>query len=178
LTNNKLILAGLSVLAAVALACGGGSEVSDGGGAPAGASDTTSQAPVLAKKVGETITVTSDTTGINYTITKTQQKTGGEFNKASNGIYLLGYLEVRVTKGNTFVCGCETSFVGPDGTVYEYTWALLDGYKELTGADVAAGQKVAGWVSFDVPRAALKGGKIQLKVTNFFTEDKYAYWTM
>jgi hypothetical protein len=177
--NNKLILAGLTALAALALACGSGeSNVSDGGGAPAGSADATENAPVLEKKVGETITVTSDTTGIEYTITKTAQKQGGEFNKAKNGIYLLGYMEVKVTKGNSFICGCETSFIGPDGTVYEYTWALLDGYKELVGADVAAGQKVAGWVSFDVPKKALKGGKIQLKVTNFFTEDKYAYWTL
>jgi hypothetical protein len=33
-------------------------------------------------------------------------------------------------------------------------------------------------VSFDVPKKALKGGKIQLKVTNFFSEDKYAYWAL
>lgn len=177
--NNKLMIAGLSVLAALALACGAGeSDVSDGGGAPAGAADASEQAPVLEKKVGETIAVTSESTGIEYTITKTAQKQGGEFNKAKNGIYLLGYLEVKVTKGNSWVCGCETSFIGPDGTVYEYTWAMLDGYNELTSADVAAGQKVAGWVSFDVPKKAIKGGKIQLKVTNFFSEDKYAYWVL
>lgn len=179
MTRNKMLIAGLSALAALALACGGGGESNvSSGGAPAGAEASKPAAAVLEKKIGQTITVTSDTTGINYTITKTKQETGGEFNKAQRGVYLLGYLEIKVTKGNAFVCGCETSLVGPDGTVYEYTWALLEGYKELTGADVAAGQKVAGWVSFDVPKAALKGGKIQLKVTNLFTEDKYAYWTL
>jgi hypothetical protein len=177
--NSKMMIAGLSVLAALALACGAGeAEVSDGGGAPAGAGDTAEKAPVLEKKVGETVAVSSSSAGIEYTITKTQQKQGGEFNKAKNGTYLLGYLEIKVTKGNAYVCGCETSFIGPDGTVYEYTWALIDGYDELTAADVAAGQKVAGWVSFDVPKKALKGGKIQLKVTNFFSEDKYAYWAL
>lgn len=182
MTRNKMVIAGLSALAVLALACGGGeSNVSSGdsaGGAPAGAEGSKPAAPVLEKKIGQTITVTSDAAGIDYTITKTKQEAGGEFNRAQRGVYLLGYLEVKVTKGNAFVCGCETSFIAADGTVYEYTVSLVAGYKELTGADVAAGQKVAGWVSFDVPKAALKGGKIQLKVTNLFTEDKYAYWTL
>ncbi|MEV0397343.1 DUF4352 domain-containing protein [Polymorphospora rubra] len=192
--KNKLTLAGVAVLAVFTLACGAGgidsnvSGSSGDGGAPAGAvagseanADTaaTSEAPkTLEQKVGDTIEVSNDSQAIKYTVTKTAQKSGSEYNKPDNGVYLLAYLEVNVTKGNSFVCSCELAFIGPDGTVYDSTYAGVDGHKEFESTDIAAGQKKAGWVPFDIPKNAVKGGKIQLKVTNFLSEDQYAYWVL
>ncbi|MFB6392707.1 DUF4352 domain-containing protein [Polymorphospora lycopeni] len=189
--KNKLTLAGVAALAVFMLACsadGIDSDVSGSsgeGGAPAGAvasgepNPDTSEAPkTLEQKVGDTIEVSNDSQAIKYTVTKTQQKSGTQFIKPDYGVYLLAYLEVNVTKGNTYVCSCELSFIGPDGTVYESTFTVLDGVQLFESADVAAGQKKAGWVPFDVPKNAVKGGKIQLKVTNFLSEDQYAYWVL
>ncbi|MEV0396738.1 DUF4352 domain-containing protein [Polymorphospora rubra] len=190
--KNKLTLAGVAVLAVFALACGAGgidsnvSGSSGDGGAPAGANteanpDTaaTSEAPkTLEQKVGDTIEVSNDSLAARYTVTKTQQKSGTQFNKPDHGVYLLAYLEVNVDKGNTYVCSCELAFIGPDGTVYESTFTILDGVTLFESADVAAGQKKAGWVPFDVPKNAIKGGKVQLQVRNFLGDDQYGYWVL
>jgi hypothetical protein len=177
--NSKLVLAGLATLAAFTLACGGGTTVSSGdsqAGAPAGADTATTSAAVLSKKIGEAIDVTTDSTAITYKVTKTETKAGSEFNKPGNGVWLLAYLEVNVSKGSAFVCSCELSFIASDGSVYESGYASFDGRKEFASADIAAGQKSAGWVFFDVPKGAK--GKIQLKVFNLLGDNQYAYWTL
>lgn len=178
--RNRLTLAALAVLGATALACGGGNTVSPGDesklGAPAGADDATNSTAVLTRNVGEPVEVTSATTDVSYTVTKTQTRAGSQFNKPNNGVWLLAYLEVQVSRGSSYVCSCEFSFIGVDGTVYESTAGLFDDRKEFVSADIAAGQKSAGWLFFDVPKEP--EGKVQLKVPDLLGGDKYAYWTL
>ena len=178
--RNRLNLTAVSALAALALACGNGSTVSDGGDTivddPSAAAS--SKTAALTKKVGQSVAVSNSSQAITYTVTKTAIEPGDDFNKPTNGVWLAAYLTVSVSKGSSFVCACELSFVEPAGTVHESTYAGLDGYKAFESADVAAGQKTAGWVFFDTSKSSLKGGKIQLKVANLLTDNEYAYWTL
>lgn len=180
--RNKAAIIGLAALAAVTIACGAGESTvsgSDTEADPPAAAESNTGTQQLTKKVGETLTVSNDSTAVNYTLAKVEQKASDSLGlKPNRGVYLLVQLNVQVTKGDAFVCSCELSFVAKDGTVSEETFASFDGRPTFQSADVAAGQKTSGWIIFDVPKAAVKGGKIQLKVTNLLADNEYAYWAL
>jgi hypothetical protein len=182
--RNKLTITGISILAALTLACGAGeSAVSgDGIGAPAGADNAEPDAAdkqILTKKVGETLTVSNDATAVEYTLNKVEEKTSDQFGtKPEKGVYLLAYLTVKVTKGSAFVCSAELSFVSSDGKVSNESFGTFKNRPGFESAEVAAGQKTDGWVVFEVPKAEAKKGKIQLQVTNLLSDNEYGYWTL
>jgi Domain of unknown function (DUF4352) len=131
--------------------------------------------------VGQTIVVRNsllgDTTTVEYTVRRTKQVRGSEFLKPEHGVYLAADLEIKVTKGSEFACGCDISVVGADGTVYEQTIYIGDDAKpNFDGADLKEGQRKAGWVVFDVPADVAKTGKIQVK--NFWDDAPYGFWTL
>jgi hypothetical protein len=131
--------------------------------------------------VGQTIVVRNsllgDTTAVEYTVRRTKQVRGSEFLKPEHGVYLAADLEIKVTKGSEFACGCDISVVGADGIVYEQTIYIGDDAKpNFDGADLKEGQRKAGWVVFDVPADVAKSGKIQVK--NFWDDAAYGFWTL
>jgi hypothetical protein len=81
---------------------------------------------------------------------------------------------VVVKAGSQFVCPEDISFVAKDGTVYEAAITSHSGQFEC--ADLHTGQRKAGLVVFDIPKAALSGGKIQIK--SFWDDQPYGYWTL
>lgn len=130
--------------------------------------------------VGTTVTATA-TNGleIDYTVSKVEQKTVDKWGqKPDKGVYLLAFLKVEVNSGEDFICSCSISFIGPNGKVFEETFAEFKGHDEFKSVDVAAGQRADGWIVWDVPRSALKGGKIQLSLDNWASDNAYGYWTL
>jgi hypothetical protein len=127
-------------------------------------------------KVGETLTVTGDATE-KWTLAKTELAARDEYgSKAEKGTYLLLSMKVTVSEGSTYICGCSLQLVGPDNTVYDPTYATIKNRPDLPATSVGNGQKVAGWVIFDVPNTALKDGRIQLRPNAF--QDVYGYWAL
>lgn len=176
--RNKTMIAALSTLAAVALACGSGAEVSPGGGNPDAAAGKQAAAP-KAVKVGQKLNVNTDGLAATYTFSKVEQKTADQYGmKPDEGVYLVGYLRVDLTKGETFACSCELSLVQKDGKVREPAYASFKGKPEFESADLKAGQHADGWVAFEVPKGAVKGSKVQLKVAALFSDSEYGYWSV
>ena len=57
--------------------------------------------------------------------------------------------------------------------------AFTAGFKPaLHVTELAAGQKVAGKIAFDVPKAALAGGRIQIDGIGFDYDKPAAYWAL
>lgn len=180
--RNKMLIGAVSALAAISLACGSGAEVTSGGQADAGeagvAGEKKAAAP-LAVKAGQKIQVNTDALAATYTLSKVEQRSTGEFGtKAENGTYVLAFLRVDVSKGEMFACSCELSLVQADGKVRESTYASFQGKPEFTSTELKAGQNSDGWVVWDMPKAQVKGAKVQLKVASLFSESEYGYWTL
>jgi hypothetical protein len=139
----------------------------------------TSEAPKSdTVKIGKSLVDKRDGFQATYVLSKPEQKTTDEFGlKPKRGVFLLVYMQASVQEGSDYICSCNLQFVGPDGTVYEEEFNSFAGKDSITANDVGKGQKIAGWTSFDVPKAALKGGKIQLK-PNMFDGDRVGYWAL
>lgn len=143
---------------------------------PVGEPTTETADQNVTAKVGETLTVTGDATE-KWTLVKTEQHARDEWgDKAGKGIYLALQMKVTVTDGSAFICSCSMQFIGPDNTVYDPTYRSIKNHDELPSTDTGNGQKVAGWVVFDLPKSALKGGRIQLKPNVW--DDVYGYWAL
>ncbi|PRY24045.1 hypothetical protein [Pseudosporangium ferrugineum] len=176
--RSKTFTVGLAVLAVVALACGASPSLTEGGGAAGAAGKGTNVGPV-AVKMGQKLTVDTGSLSATYTLSKAQVETRSEFgSEAENGAYLLAFLRVDVTKGETFACSCELSLVQKNGKVREPSFAGFDGKPEFESADLKAGQNTDGWVSWDLPPDEISGSKVQLKISSLFSDSEYGYWTV
>jgi len=186
--RNKLGVVGLVVLAVFAIACGVGSgktESSVGGepqdGAPAqDGAGANGDGPVTAA-VGQTVTLTNtflnDKTVVEVTLSDAQQHTTDSLGLSpDNGVFLVVQVTVVCNEGTYHANPFNFKFVGPDGTVYEHAFASFDG--DLNATDLNAGQRTSGNIVFDVPPAAIQGGKIQLDGIGLDFDEPAAYWTL
>lgn len=129
-------------------------------------------------KIGNPLVDKRDGFQATYVLSKPEQKTTDEYGlKPKLGVFLLVYMQASVQEGSDYICSCNLQFVGSDGTVYEEEFNTFAGKDSITANDVGKGQKIAGWTSFDVPKKAIKGGKIQLK-PNMFDGDRVGYWAL
>lgn len=183
--KNRLTAIGLAAIAATVIACGSGGDgenvtVSSGDSGAAGQSSPAAPEGPKTAKMGQTITVDASLIGkgdqvVAYTVAKgAQLKSPSEYEKPDNGVFYGVTLTVVVQAGSEFANGSDISLVASDGTVYEPTFTTHKGGFE--GADLKAGQKKSGLVVFDIPKAALKGSKIQVK--SFWDDEPYGYWTI
>lgn len=179
-----LIIACGGILAAIANSDSGKQGVKDGLKAGTSQSATpsasaTSEAPKDNEvKIGQPLVDKRDGFQATYVLSKPEQKTTDEFQlKPKRGIFFVVYMQASVTEGSDYICSCNLQFVGPDGTVYEENFSTFAGKPGINANDVGKGQKISGWTSFDVPKNAIKGGKIQLK-PNMFVGDRVGYWIL
>lgn len=175
---NKKLIGGLAVFAALAVACGSGPEVAGGGSPDSNVAADKTRKPI-AVKMGQKLTVNDSVLGATYTLSKAQVETRNDFGStAEHGAYLVAFLRVDVTKGETFACACELSLVQDDGKVREQAYASFDGKPEFESADLKAGQNTDGWVAWDLPADEINGSKVQLKISSLFSDSEYGYWTV
>lgn len=178
--RNKALYAALAAAAVVAVACGADPEVSTGSGGPGNAAKAADgdHKPVVAA-MGKPITVSADGVTASYTVSQPKIKTSGPYGiKPQNGAWLLVNYKVAVTKGEAFTCACDISLVDKSNKVYEFGVGGIDGYPDFQVTSVKAGQNGDGWVVFDLPKSAIDGSKIQLKVVSLFGDNAYGYWTV
>ncbi|WP_033338943.1 DUF4352 domain-containing protein [Catenuloplanes japonicus] len=172
---RKTTTALLITAALVALGCGSGTSITGGAAAPA----PTPSASPKSVEVGQPLSVSSDTLGATWTLSKPEIKTADDFDsKPEQGRYLLVHLKTEVTKGEAYVCSCDLSVVDAGGKVYEVGYGSFDGKPDYTTASLKAGQNTDGWVVFDVSKEAAESGKIQLRVTSLFENSAYGYWQL
>jgi hypothetical protein len=187
--RTKFVLAGLSILAALGIACGSstdGTDSSVGGGPQTGAvnSDDAPGGPVTAA-IGQTITLTNTllntTDKVEITLTDPRQASNDPgssgFNKPSNGVYLVVMATIVCTEGTYIASPFDFTFVAADGTVHDPTFTL--GFEpHLDSITLNAGQRTAGNVVFDVPKAAITGAKIQVGGIGLDALEAAAYWAL
>jgi hypothetical protein len=111
---------------------------------------------------GQTLTLSGRTDEVNFTVTadKTYAKTKYG-TKPKNGLLYGIKVTVEVIEGSAYACACDFAFVAADGTVYEGTGVSVDG--GLDGVELNRKQKAVGIVVFDIPPAAVKGARIELR---------------
>jgi hypothetical protein len=171
---------GVTLSALVVLACGGIGEdettVSSGGNGESASVETTAKPTA---KMGGTLTVKESfpESKTTYTVKSPKQQTkspDGLFD-AENGTFYIVSAEIKVLEGNKFVHGGMFVLIPADGTVYEGTAGF--GFKgTLDGKELNSGQRTSGIVVFDVPKAALKGARIELR--NDLAQEASGYWTL
>lgn len=129
-------------------------------------------------KVGETIVWDHRGFEAEWTIVSTEQKAVAEFNqRPTRGTFLLAHLTVAQKQGSTFACACTLQFVAPNGRLYQPDFNTFANHERFQSQNVAAGQSLDGWVTFDVPAAAVKGGKIQWS-PNLIDDGLRGYWVL
>jgi len=187
--RSKIAIIGLSVLAVFAIACGAGSGDTDSsvGGDPQGdgvATDDQPAGPVTAA-IGQTVTLTNtlfdSTDAVEITLADVQQHAEDPgaygFGAPQNGVYLVVNVTAVCTQGTYFASSFNFKFVAADGTVYDT--ALVLGFEpQLQTIDLSAGQRTAGSIAFDVPAAAITGGKIQVDGIGLDATEPAAYWAL
>ncbi|GAA4243268.1 hypothetical protein GCM10022255_001630 [Dactylosporangium darangshiense] len=184
---RKIHLAGLAALTVFSLACGAGSgntgsSVTGGDGKSVEAAAP--QESTAVAKVGQTVTLTRDGLGdktvVDVTVTNAQQSTkepGDYGSKPEHGVFLALDVTVVCKEGTYDANPFNFKFVAKDGTVSE--GAFASGFKPaLHATDLSAGQKVAGKIVFDVPQAAIAGGRIQIDGIGLDYDKPAAYWAL
>jgi hypothetical protein len=182
---RKIALVGLAALAALTIACGssGGTDstVTGGDGQKV---EQAQEKKTAEAKVGQTVTLTNDGLGdkttVKVTVAKPTQyaKEPGDFgSKPEHGVFLVLDVTVVCDEGTYHANPFNFKFVASDGTVSEGAFTV--GFKpSLNATDLSAGQKVAGKIVFDVPKAALKGGRIQIDGMGLDYDKPAAYWAL
>jgi methionine-rich copper-binding protein CopC len=135
-------------------------------------------------KVGQTVTLTNklldEKTAIEVTVAKPKQyaKEPGEFgSKPEKGVFLVVDVTVVCKEGTYSANPFNFKFVAKDGTASE--GAFTASFKPaLNATDLSAGQKVAGKIVFDIPKAALTSGKIQIDGVGLDYDKPAAYWAL
>jgi len=184
--NRKHVLTTIAVTAtaAIAIACGSsGTKSSVSGGSGTGVTTAAAQKATTAK-VGQTVTLSSDVlddkTVIAVTVANAKQysKEPGEFgSKPEHGVFLVLNVTVVCKEGTYSANPFNFKFVAKDGTVSE--GAITGGFDpQMDLTDLAAGQKVAGKIVFDVPKAAVTSGRIQIDGISLDFDKPAAYWTL
>jgi hypothetical protein len=178
--RNKMMIGALSALAAFALACGAGAEVTSGDteAGEVGVTEKKAAAP-KAVKAGQKLVVTTSALAATYTLSKVEQRTSDQYDmEPQNGVFVLAFLRVDVSKGEMFACSCELSLVQADGKVRESAYASFRSRPEFESAELKAGQHADGWVMWDMPKSEVKGAKVQLKVASLLSDSEYGYWSL
>jgi hypothetical protein len=183
--RNKLLVGSLAVLAVFAIACGAtktDSTVSgDGqnGSANAGQGPAGDQGPATAA-IGQTVTLSNSSTSVQITLSDAKQYTTNphsSFDKPQKGVYVVVNATIVCAKGTYMANMFNFKFVGGDGTAYSPTIAI--GFDPtLDSVTLNAGQKAAGNIIFDVSKAAVAGGKIQVDGIGLDFDQPAAYWTL
>nr|WP_221374441.1 DUF4352 domain-containing protein [Actinoplanes polyasparticus] len=176
--RNKLTIAGLSLLAAIALACGSGPSVDEAGGT-ADAAGAKKPAEPKTVQLGQKLAVNSAGVKATYAVSKAEIRTKDQYGiTPQNGAWLLVFLRVDVSEGEAFTCACDLQLVQKDGKVHEWGTGGLQNRPDFNATQVKTGQHADGYVVFDVPKAAIAGSKVQLKVPNLFGDSAYGYWAV
>lgn len=182
---RKIAVFGLTTLAAFALACSsGGGTTSSVTGGDGQAVETAAQAKATTAKVGQKITLSNDglgdKTAVDITVANPKQyaKEPGDFgSKPEHGVFLVLDVTVVCTEGTYSANPFNFTFVAKDGTVSEGAFTV--NFKpSLNATDLSTGQKVAGKIAFDLPKAALKDGRVQIKGIGLDFDKPAAYWAL
>ncbi len=177
--RSKTLIAALSAAALIAIGCGADPEVSTDGPAGNAAKAADGDRKPTTVAMGKPITVDSEGVKATYTVSKPTIKTVGEFGiKPQNGAWLLVKYRVDVAKGEALTCACDISVVDKTNKVHEWSAGGISGYPDFQVTSVKAGQNGDGWVVFDMPKSAINGSKVQLKVQAIFGDNAYGYWTV
>jgi hypothetical protein len=173
------------VLGGLSIACGSGeTDSSVKGGEGQQVETAAPEQTTTTAKVGQTVTLSNELldekTTIEVTVAKPKQytKEPGEFgSRPEKGVFLVLDVTVVCKQGTYHANPYNFKFVAKDGTASEI--ALAVSFKPaLNAIDLSAGQKVAGKIVFDVPKAALKGGKIQIDGVGLDFDKPAAYWAL
>jgi methionine-rich copper-binding protein CopC len=183
---RKIALVGLAVLAASGIACssGTGTKSSVGGGNAQPVQSATAAPSTAVAAVGQTVNLSydglSDKTAVEVTVANPKQYKvePGEFgSKPEHGVFLVLDVTVVCKQGSYDANPFDFKFVAQDGTVSEGAiTASFDPALHATG--LSTGQKVAGKIVFDIPPAALTGGRIQVAGLGLDFDKPGAYWTL
>jgi len=112
---------------------------------------------------GEMLTLTSSSGDeVHYTVAADRTYTKTKYGtKPKNGILYGIKVTVEVVEGSVYAYAGDVALVSADGTVYEGTGVGVDG--GLDGVELNRKQRAAGVVVFDIPPAAAKGARIELR---------------
>lgn len=111
---------------------------------------------------GETLTATGGGDEVHFTVAADRTYTKTKYGtKPKNGVLYGIKVTVEVVDGSAYACACDFAFITVDGTVYEGSGFQVDG--GLEAVELNRKQKAAGIVVFDVPAAATKGARIELR---------------
>jgi hypothetical protein len=112
---------------------------------------------------GEVLTLTSNAGDeVHYTVAADRTYTKTKYGtKPKNGLLYGIKVTVEVVEGSVYAYAGDFALVAADGTVYEGSGVQVDG--GLDGVDLNRKQKASGVVVFDVPPAAPKGARIELR---------------
>jgi hypothetical protein len=178
--RKKLVIGGLAVLAALAIACGSGNGKT---GASTGDNPSPAGTGPVTAKIGEKVSLTStfldDTDTVEITVANPKQytKEPGEFgSRSEKGIFLVLTVTITCTEGTYSANPFNFKFVAADGTAYEGAIAVFK--PALDAVDLSKGQKTSGTIVFDVPKAAVKGGKVQVDGIGTDYNEPAAYWAL
>ena len=183
---RKIAIIGLSALATFTLACsasGKDTSTSVGGDGQAAQSAAPEKTTTTAT-VGQTVTLARDSLGdkttVEVTVANAAQfaKEPGDYGrKPEHGVFLVLDVTVVCKDGTYSANPFNFKFVAKDGTVSDGAFTI--GFKPALGAtDLSTGQKVSGKIAFDVPKAALAGGRIQIDGIGFDYNKPAAYWAL
>lgn len=169
--------------AALVIACGGGgtSTTSETGTTTngSGAAAEKEQAPTVATApVGQALKMTRDFLGeetvveITVSEVKTGVKSNNQFLKPEKGQFITAKVVVKAVKGKYHANPFSFKLVGADGAVFDPGLGVKE--PNLGATELAAGQNVTGYITFDAAVGAEKGGKIALK--DWASEGDAGYW--
>jgi hypothetical protein len=186
---RKAPLIGLIAAAVITIACsssgsGGTSASKNGGGSgDQPAATATEQSPkTLTAKIGEKVTLSNELLGektiVDVTVANPKQYTkDGDFLKPEHGIFLVFDVTVVCQEGTYSANPYGFKFVGGDGSAFD--GALTISFKPtLSVVNLNKGQKTSGKISFDVPKEALNGGKVQIDGIGLDYDEPAAYWAL
>ncbi|MEU8001145.1 DUF4352 domain-containing protein [Catellatospora sp. NPDC049111] len=169
------------------LACGAGS--GDTSSSVTGGEGKSIESPAPEKtttvaKVGQAVTLSYDGLGdkdtVEITLANGKQHTkepGSWGSKPERGVYLAFDVTVVCKEGTHYASPANFKFVAKDGTVRDTAYA--SGFKRaLDSIDLSQGQKVAGKIVFDVSKADLNGGRIQIEGIGWDFDKPAAYWAL
>ncbi len=183
---RKIAILGLAAVAALAIACGTGSQT--GSSVSGGKGQTVDSAPptrsTTTAKVGQTVTLTNDLAGdkttVNVTVASPKQysKEPGDFGSTpEHGLYLVLDVTVVCKQGTYSANPFNFKFVAKDGTVSEGAMTVSF-TPALNATDLSAGQKVAGKIAYDIPKTALSGGRVQIDGIGLDYDQPAAFWAL
>ncbi|GAA1376659.1 DUF4352 domain-containing protein [Catellatospora chokoriensis] len=186
LRKNLLLTLAAAGAVVTMLACGAGSGDTSSSVTGGDAKPVESAAPektTAVAKIGQTVTLNNDGLGENdiveITVTNAKQHTkepGSFGSKPERGVFLVLDVTVVCKQGTYHANPYNFKFVAKDGTVSDGAFATFK--PELHATDLSAGQKVAGKIVFDVSKAALTGGRIQVDGIGLDYDKPAAYWAL